>query len=106
MQLGAIKQHVVDVPDAFDDVIVAGSRAALVWTPSAPRLNRSEIAALVLFSVALHSALAYRLAHSSASPALVHVNADRDVKYGLVAKTMSAVDRAGVTKLSVLTTTE
>jgi biopolymer transport protein ExbD len=37
---------------------------------------------------------------------IVHLNADRDVKYGLVAKTMSAVDRAGVTKLSVLTATE
>jgi protein TonB len=72
MQLGAIKQHVVDVPDAFDDVIVAGGRAALAWTPSAPRLNRSEVAALALFSVALHSALAYRLAHSSASPPSVH----------------------------------
>jgi biopolymer transport protein ExbD len=37
---------------------------------------------------------------------IVHLNADRDVNYGLVAKTMSAVDRAGITKLSVLTVSE
>jgi biopolymer transport protein ExbD len=37
---------------------------------------------------------------------IVHMNADRDVNYGLVAKTMSAVDRAGITRLSVLTADE
>jgi biopolymer transport protein ExbD len=37
---------------------------------------------------------------------IVHLNADRDINYGLVAKTMSAVDRAGITKLSVLTASE
>ena len=37
---------------------------------------------------------------------IVHLNADRDVNYGLVARTMSAVDRAGITKLSVLTASE
>jgi biopolymer transport protein TolR len=33
----------------------------------------------------------------------VHLSADEASNYGLVAKVMSAVDRAGVTKLSVLT---
>ena len=37
---------------------------------------------------------------------IVHLNADKETNYGLVAKTMSAVDRAGITRLSVLTTTE
>jgi biopolymer transport protein ExbD len=36
----------------------------------------------------------------------VHLNADQAVNYGLVAKAMSAVDRAGVSKLSVLTANE
>ena len=36
----------------------------------------------------------------------VHLNADQAVNYGIVAKAMSAVDRAGVTKLSVLTASE
>lgn len=36
----------------------------------------------------------------------VHLSADQAVNYGLVAKAMSAVDRAGVTKLSVLTANE
>jgi biopolymer transport protein TolR len=36
----------------------------------------------------------------------VHLSADQAVHYGLVAKAMSAVDRAGVTKLSVLTANE
>jgi biopolymer transport protein TolR len=36
----------------------------------------------------------------------VHLNADQAVNYGLVAKVMSSVDRAGVTKLSVLTANE
>jgi len=67
MQLGAIKQQVVSLPDAFDDVAVTGAGAAVAWTPSAPRLNRSEVVALVLFSVALHGVLAYRFAHASAS---------------------------------------
>jgi biopolymer transport protein ExbD len=33
----------------------------------------------------------------------VHLNADQAVNYGLVAKAMTAVDKAGVSKLSVLT---
>jgi len=37
---------------------------------------------------------------------IVHLNADRAVSYGLVAKAMTAVDRAGITKLSVLTVSE
>jgi biopolymer transport protein ExbD len=37
---------------------------------------------------------------------LVHLNADQAVNYGLVAKVMTAVDRAGVVKLSVLTAQE
>jgi biopolymer transport protein TolR len=36
----------------------------------------------------------------------VHLNADRTVNYGLVAKVMSTIDRAGITKLSVLTSNE
>ena len=36
----------------------------------------------------------------------MHLNADRAVNYGLVAKAMTAVDRAGITKLSVLTVNE
>ncbi len=31
---------------------------------------------------------------------------DKDVNYGLVAQAMSAVDRAGITRLSVLTVAE
>jgi biopolymer transport protein TolR len=37
---------------------------------------------------------------------IVHLNADRAVSYGLVAKAMTAVNQAGVTKLSVLTVSE
>jgi biopolymer transport protein TolR len=33
----------------------------------------------------------------------VHLNADQGVNYGLVAKVISAADRAGVTRLSVIT---
>jgi biopolymer transport protein ExbD len=36
----------------------------------------------------------------------VHLNADQAVNYGVVAKVMSAVDRAGVNQLSVLTVAE
>ena len=36
----------------------------------------------------------------------VHLSADQASNYGLVAKVMSAVDRAGITKLSVLTIAE
>jgi len=32
----------------------------------------------------------------------IHLNADQDANYGVVVKAMSAVDRAGITKLSVL----
>jgi len=43
----------------------------------------------------------------TANPELaVHLNADRAVNYGLVAKTMTAVDRAGISRLSVLTAPE
>jgi len=44
--------------------------------------------------------------HRAAPDIAVHLNADQAVNYGLVAKAMSAVDRAGVTKLSVLTASE
>lgn len=33
----------------------------------------------------------------------VHLNADQGVNYGLVAKVISVVDRAGITRLSVIT---
>lgn len=36
----------------------------------------------------------------------IHLNADQDVNYGLVAKVLAAVDRAGVSRLSVMTETE
>jgi biopolymer transport protein ExbD len=36
----------------------------------------------------------------------VHLSADETSNYGLVAKVMSTVDRAGITKLSVLTLNE
>ena len=36
----------------------------------------------------------------------VHLNADQAVNYGVIAKVMSAVDRAGVNQLSVLTVAE
>jgi biopolymer transport protein ExbD len=44
--------------------------------------------------------------HASYRDLIVHLNADRAVSYGLVAKAMTAIDRAGVTKLSVLTVSE
>jgi biopolymer transport protein ExbD len=44
--------------------------------------------------------------HASYRDLVVHLNADRAVSYGLVAKAMTAVDRAGITKLSVLTVSE
>jgi biopolymer transport protein ExbD len=34
---------------------------------------------------------------------IVHLSADEASNYGIVAKTMSAIDRAGISKLSVLT---
>jgi biopolymer transport protein ExbD len=36
----------------------------------------------------------------------VQLNADQGVNYGLVARVMSAVDRAGISKLSVMTASE
>jgi biopolymer transport protein ExbD len=36
----------------------------------------------------------------------VHLNADRAVNYGLVAKVMSTIDHAGIAKLSVSTSHE
>jgi len=44
--------------------------------------------------------------HRAEPDIAVHFNADQAVNYGLVAKAMGAVDRAGVTKLSVLTANE
>jgi biopolymer transport protein ExbD len=44
--------------------------------------------------------------HGAYKDVIVHLNADRAVSYGLVAKAMTAVDRAGITKLSVLTVSE
>jgi biopolymer transport protein ExbD len=49
---------------------------------------------------------ALRSLHASYRDLIVHLNADRAVSYGLVAKAMTAVNRAGVTKLSVLTVNE
>jgi biopolymer transport protein ExbD len=47
-----------------------------------------------------------RALHAAYKDVIVHLNADRAVSYGLVAKAMTAVDRAGITKLSVLTVSE
>ena len=44
--------------------------------------------------------------HAGTRDLIVHLNADRAVNYGLVAKAMTAVNQAGVTKLSVLTVSE
>ena len=44
--------------------------------------------------------------HAAYKDVIVHLNADRAVAYGVVAKAMTAVDRAGITKLSVLTVSE
>jgi|HubBroStandDraft_3_1064219.scaffolds.fasta_scaffold188171_1 biopolymer transport protein ExbD len=44
--------------------------------------------------------------HAAYKDVIVHLNADRAVSYGVVAKAMTAVDRAGITKLSVLTVSE
>jgi biopolymer transport protein TolR len=54
------------------------------------------------------AALQPRLAalHAGYNDLIVHLNADKAVSYGLVAKAMTAVNQAGVTKLSVLTVSE
>jgi biopolymer transport protein ExbD len=44
-----------------------------------------------------------KILHAAHHDLIVHLNADRAVSYGLVAKAMTSVDRAGITKLSVLT---
>jgi biopolymer transport protein ExbD len=44
--------------------------------------------------------------HTSYPDLAVHLNADKAVNYGLVAKAMAAINRAGVTHLSVLTVGE
>ena len=44
--------------------------------------------------------------HDSQPDISVHLNADKACNYGLVAKVMSTIDRAGITKLSVLTSSE
>jgi biopolymer transport protein TolR len=44
--------------------------------------------------------------HAAHRDLIVHLNADRGVSYGVVAMAMTAVNRAGVTKLSVLTVVE
>ena len=44
--------------------------------------------------------------HDAQPDVAVHLNADRAVNYGLVAKVISSVDRAGVKRLSVLTAGE
>jgi biopolymer transport protein ExbD len=47
-----------------------------------------------------------RSLHGAYRDVIVQLNADRGVSYGLVAKAMTAIDRAGITKLSVLTVSE
>jgi biopolymer transport protein ExbD/biopolymer transport protein TolR len=47
-----------------------------------------------------------RTANQGNADVSVHLNADQGVNYGLVAKVISAADRAGVTRLSVLTAGE
>jgi biopolymer transport protein TolR len=47
-----------------------------------------------------------RVLRASRPDVSVQLNADQGVNYGLVAKVMSAVDRAGVTRLSVMTAGE
>lgn len=42
----------------------------------------------------------------SGQPLAIHLNADQAVNYGVVAKVMSVVDRAGINELSVLTVAE
>jgi biopolymer transport protein ExbD len=44
--------------------------------------------------------------HSRYPDLSVHLNADRAVSYGIVAKAMTAIDRAGIARLSVLTALE
>jgi len=44
--------------------------------------------------------------HSAHPDLIVNLSADEAANYGLVAKVMSATDRAGITKLSVLTIAE
>lgn len=47
-----------------------------------------------------------RTAKQGTKDLAIHLNADQGVNYGIVAKVMSAVDRAGVNQLSVLTVSE
>lgn len=47
-----------------------------------------------------------RTLHAASSELSVQLNADEVVNYGLVAKTISAIDRAGVKRLAVMTTGE
>ena len=47
-----------------------------------------------------------RRLHTAQPDIAVHLSADQASNYGLVAKVISAVDRAGVSKLSVLTIAE
>ncbi len=44
-----------------------------------------------------------RAIHSTQPDVIVNLSADEATNYGIVAKVMSATDRAGITKLSVLT---
>jgi len=44
--------------------------------------------------------------HGSYPEVAVHLNADKAVSYGIVAKAMASIDRAGITHLSVLTVGE
>lgn len=90
MQLGAAKAKVVDIPLEIDGstaqaaavfqaaalsqaaaVSIDGSGAD-IWVPFAPRLNRREVTALVLLSIALHALLAVRLSRSSSASTAPH----------------------------------
>lgn len=62
-------------------------------------VDRDEVA-LATFDTELRSL------HAVQPDLAVHLNADEATNYRVVAKVMSAVDRAGVTKLSVLTLDE
>jgi biopolymer transport protein ExbD len=91
----------VNLPQTASNISPEQKRAVSVSVDAQGKVymdrNETDLAALGKGLTALHDA----------EPDIaVHLNADRTVNYGLVAKVMSTVDRAGITKLSVLTSTE